>query len=689
MEAIVGFVVLLIFGTLFAGAVAQGVWNLTTLIVPYIVFLMASGVLVVLSARLYKRYEQEALYKQEAERLSNLLRQTQEAWTRRWGSVTPLDQCVSSFSTELKKAITEARLPQPSQEMMEAIQLIAARLFDEELPYPPAEIPRHVDTNDYRRIKADLERSLARIEQFDPSLLSDALIASMLAFLKALPNPKHTLWYVPAMQVIAVGQTIVDIVMPINHTRDIKERGFCRSVRDEYEQGARRAQELTNAKDWVWPQHYEGDSHIYLYFLPEFRALFHQKVPFGIAQATRFEHQWIMAHQGAGKTTLLSAQIVADLDRVARNECSLFIMDSQDEHLTNYLPKLARFAPGGDLDGKLVYIEPDMEFPPALNIFDINVARMKQLDANDRLQLTRSAMEMIEFFLSSLLNLSLTEKQNIPFRFIVPAVMQIPNATVFTLHDLLKDDGYHKYKHHLGGLAPKVKEWFETHYAPRAKGALKDIFAESRQEIAYRIEAIYADDLFREMLSYPRNRLDLFKELQESKVIIINTKKGRLRTLTEAWGRFFIARLLQAAEERMLMLKSHRTPCFAYIDEAADYIAREQNIAELFFKARKQKVGMVIAHHDETDIKEPRVLAALRKASIRVSPISKGVFTFDIRDKGAYDLPVPNVDFEHLPPMKPAQWEILLGKMRAAYCVPAAGADLHQHPVHSDTYDKA
>lgn len=83
--------------------------------------------------------------------------------------------------------------------------------------------------------------------------------------------------------------------------------------------------------------------------------------PFNFFDSARFEHTWIKGEQGWGKTSLLSALIAQDLLRVRDGECSLLIIDSQDEHLGKYLPHMADFAPGGELHGKLVYLEPDIE----------------------------------------------------------------------------------------------------------------------------------------------------------------------------------------------------------------------------------------------------------------------------------------------------------------------------------------
>jgi hypothetical protein len=78
---------------------------------------------------------------------------------------------------------------------------------------------------------------------------------------------------------------------------------------------------------------------------------------------------WIVAPPDSGKTTFISSMIADDLKRVARGECSIFVMDSQNELIPD-IAALEMFAPGRPLHDKLIYLEPTSRYPLALNIFD-------------------------------------------------------------------------------------------------------------------------------------------------------------------------------------------------------------------------------------------------------------------------------------------------------------------------------
>ena len=116
--------------------------------------------------------------------------------------------------------------------------------------------------------------------------------------------------------------------------------------------------------------------------------LFSVGIPYGLLpDEERFQHSWIVAPTGTGKTTLLENLIMCDLERVAKNEASIFIMDSQNE-LIPRLTALKEFHEG-PLKGKLIVLEPSAEFPLALNLFDNQLDDIDHLSGEDKENLLR------------------------------------------------------------------------------------------------------------------------------------------------------------------------------------------------------------------------------------------------------------------------------------------------------------
>ena len=397
--------------------------------------------------------------------------------------------------------------------------------------------------------------------------------------------------------------------------------------------------------------------------------------PFHIPAEARSRHQWIVGAPGAGKTTFISAMIADDLKKVARNECSIFVMDSQNELLPD-ISKLEMFAPGRPLHNKLIYLEPDPDFPLALNIFDTNKARSQNLSSKEKAMLESGAIWMVEFFLSSLVKSESSPHQDTFLQYVVPALMAIPDATIFTFKDLLDGakvkngpTGYDRYKQHFTGLRQDTQDWLrERMHSPE--------MAMTRNAIRTRLDGFTARGFFHDMFMHPRNKLDLFDEMQTGKVILVNTMKGLLKNGTEPFGRYFIARLLQAAEERMFVSRGGRLPVYVYIDEASDYIAEEENIEELINKARKQNVALIIANQMESQITSPIVRDALSRVAIqcRGEPGDVGQppkWEIAIGTREPVQVQVPNVNFSDMPQMSAAHHEEMLKDMRRRFSTPA------------------
>lgn len=319
-----------------------------------------------------------------------------------------------------------------------------------------------------------------------------------------------------------------------------------------------------------------------------FGLLFEATVPITIPQQTRFEHQHIVAGTGHGKTQLLQNLILHDLDQVAAGKVSIVVIDSQSDLIDN-IAGLEMFQPGQPLADRLCVIDPrDVEWPVALNLFDVGLDRLEGYSQLERERLTNGILELYDFVLGSLLDAGMTQKQAVIFRYITRLLIRIPNATIHTLRELLEDGGYDKYEDFINQLEGSAKAFFTEEFRSSE-------FKATKKQVLRRLYGILENQSFERMFSHPKSKLDLFAEMNAGKVILINTAKDLLKENgTEILGRFFIAMIAQAAQERAVLPKSERLPTFVYIDEAQDYFDR--NIGIILSQTRKYNVGMVLAH---------------------------------------------------------------------------------------------
>ena len=307
-----------------------------------------------------------------------------------------------------------------------------------------------------------------------------------------------------------------------------------------------------------------------------------------VPEWVRFEHLHLIGGTGHGKSQTLQYLICQDLDHVAAGERSVVVIDSQGDLIKN-IAALAEFGPEGALRDRVVIIDPtDVEWPVSLNLFDVGIERLADYDPLERERLTNSILELYDFVLGSLLSAELTQKQNVIFRYVTRLMLVIPDATIHTLRELMEPDADIKFAEHFDKLSGSAKRFFETEF----KGPE---FKQTKKQVLRRLWGILENQTFERMFSHPRSKLDLFSEMNAGKIILINTAKDLLKDQgSQIFGRFFIALIAQAAQERATLPEGKRLPTFVYVDEAADYF--DQNIATILAQARKYKVGMALAH---------------------------------------------------------------------------------------------
>lgn len=549
-----------------------------------------------------------------------------------------------------------------------------------------------------------------------------ARFANLVAtLLRSLPDDTGSVgadFTVPLIDFLPNGKATLDEAISSLFAKDVRQWHHFSSVRDAFTAAQLKVSSAQlrvrdqDAGRVVTPREFEGTAREALdAFLgaSPLKTLFHANIPFALPLQKRFEGHWIVARQGSGKTNALECLIQRDLEEVVMGRASLLVMDSQgvaEDTLIGRLASLKYFDKGGPLEGKLIYLEPDLQFPLALNIFDIRMSEMGRLSEEQREEIVSSACEVVEFLFTGLLSGELSDNMTMLYRYLVPAMLAIPDADMNTFIDLLDGGeggrdrsipaGFEKYRHHFSRLEPEIRSFLETDY-------LRDPeLVKTKAAVRRRLRAALADTLFRRMFMQPRNKLNLFRELQSAKVILVNTYPAK--GYVEPFGRLILALLMQATRQRLEIDRADRMPTFVYLDECQDYIAREDRIAKYIDKCRKQNVGLVFSHQRLSNIESPRVLNALSGLSIKFSGVSdadsgelagmvgstaehirslpRGTFAAYVSGvtPQAVDLSFPLSPLEKAPRKNKAEFEAMRRDMRARY-----GSAYHQEQPRDTT----
>jgi hypothetical protein len=233
---------------------------------------------------------------------------------------------------------------------------------------------------------------------------------------------------------------------------------------------------------------------------------------------------------------------------------------------------------------------------------------------------------------------------------------------------------------------------------------LTGMYDGTRTQITARLWAVLGNTALARIFSHRENRLDLFHAMNRGSVILVNTAKEHLKQEgCSIFGRFLIALIAQATQERAAIPERRRLPTFVYIDEAQDYF--DTGVESLVSQGRKYNVGLILAHQNLGQF--PRALRDSAMAStaikyagglsdkdagdlageMRTTPefllgLKKtpretrfGLFAKDLTDTATVRT-VPLGVLERQPRLTQVEYEALLTQNRERYCAPVDPAVL-------------
>src|SRR6202789_976064 len=290
-------------------------------------------------------------------------------------------------------------------------------------------------------------------------------------------------------------------------------------------------------------------------------------IPLKLTHEDRYSHMHVVGGSGAGKTTLLQNLILHDLQ--SEDRPALIIIESQGD-LIGKLSQLALFDPdAGPLAGKLILITPkDTKYPPAVNIFDVNRDRLGSYDEATKEQVVAGVIQTFDYLFAGLLGADLTAKQSVFFRFVARLMLSIPetmgrNATILDMINLM--DRPEDYREAIQALPPIQRTFFERDFASKT-------FVQTKEQIRYRLNAILENPTLARLFTSPSTKIDLFTELNNDSIILVDTAKDFLKGASAHFGRIFISLVLQAVLERAAIPEDQRRPAFLIVHEAAAYL---------------------------------------------------------------------------------------------------------------------
>ena len=226
-----------------------------------------------------------------------------------------------------------------------------------------------------------------------------------------------------------------------------------------------------------------------------FQDLLYRPLPFAIPFPARFEHTHIVGGTGHGKTQLMQFLIHHDLVRAQEDGRSIVVIDSQGD-LINTISNLGYFSDPA-LAERFVLVDPnEIEHPVCLNMFDFNRDRLSGYAPVDREKILNATIELYEYFFGALLGADLTQRQGLIFRYLARLLLEIPDANIHTLRELMEDG--ERFKPYMEKLTGTARNFFATQFFERKFGETK------KQIFNSVVGCIIKFVLRKDVLSYPQ-----------------------------------------------------------------------------------------------------------------------------------------------------------------------------------------
>ncbi|MFN3658189.1 MAG: hypothetical protein ACK4UO_13110 [Pseudolabrys sp.] len=381
----------------------------------------------------------------------------------------------------------------------------------------------------------------------------------LFAYLKALPLLEDT----PFKTRLSSSYLVHDMIAAFRDDEKLKQLGAI-TVAHTFNQNVARVTAAADSRKVIYPQDYSGTdmAEQFLRDTPLLK-LFQVPVPYKLDPKIRFEHTWIIANSGHGKTQLIQHLISYDL----KEKASVIVIDSQQKLVDNIASL--------DLGDRLVLIDPTVAVP-AINLFKLGSG-----DANQTL-------EMYRFMFGSLLDSAMTDNQRTLFDNAALLLAHVPNATFMDFYKLMDGEDYSRYYDKLDAIG---RRFFERDFSTKGP----DGYEANRKQIIRRLNTLMRTYPFTQMFAQSESKIDLEREMNAGKVILINTSTAKLgREGSKFFGRFFLALIANATTQRQH--QSNPLPVYCYVDEADQYAKDDPTIQDLLARARKNNVGLILAH---------------------------------------------------------------------------------------------
>lgn len=311
----------------------------------------------------------------------------------------------------------------------------------------------------------------------------------------------------------------------------------------------------------------EHDDSLLLFGATNFRQ---QIRPFGIRDADRLHHAYVLGKTGTGKSTLLETFLRSDIRR--GNGCALI-----DPH-GDLADRVLDLIPRERIDDVIYFNPADLGFPVAFNVLESVPREQRSLVASGLVSIFRRLWA--EFW---------GPRLEYTLRNGVLALLESPHTTLLDLSRLLVDDPFRAdVLRHVED--PGVRHFWLREYANYKPDFRQQVIAPVQNKVG----EFLVTPLVRNIVGQRRNLFQLRRVMDDGKILIVNLAKGLLgEDVSSLLGSMMLTRLMLAAFSRGDMPERERRPFFLFVDEFASFGATS-TLTNLLSESRKYKLSVTL-----------------------------------------------------------------------------------------------
>ena len=305
-----------------------------------------------------------------------------------------------------------------------------------------------------------------------------------------------------------------------------------------------------------------------------------KEVNFGIKEADRFQHLYILGQSGVGKSTLLENMIMQDINS-GKGVCVLDPHGELAQTVAHNTPPHRR--------QDIMILDPS----------DPQSFTINPLEKYDNVEKSVVSAGLLSVF-TKIWHSAWSARMEYILNMSLMTLLQQPKAKLTDIRRLLTDKEFLKQSL-MRVTDEEVLDFWQKEYTTWNERYKQEAIA----PILNKIGQLTSNSYLRAVLTDNLNNIDIYRAMNDGKIIILNLAKGIMGEDNSALlGSLFLNKIYQETMRRSSLSAEVRRPFFIYIDEFQDFATK--SLEQMLSESRKYKVSLTMANQflDQLKTKE-------------------------------------------------------------------------------------